>query len=89
MKQPLHSTSVGVDAGEIWPLERVTELAGECQIFKIVRAAVADREDMLDMECAVGLVFLPQPAVFAPVSGSEYHLAAYGARHAPAASRLR
>ena len=58
-----------VDAREIRAFVQVAELAGERQIFNVVRAAVFSSDNMLDMEREAVVVFV-QPAVFAGVIGT-------------------
>ena len=52
---------------------RGTLNASECQVVEIVATAMNPRDDVLDVKCGQGQIFLSQLTILAPISGTFLH----------------
>ncbi len=74
MKQLGDSTSIGIDPCQVWAFVKITVDASQSQVIEIVSAAMNSRDDVLDVKCGQGGIFLSQLAIFAPIFGTFPHL---------------
>src|SRR5204862_3047900 len=81
MKQLGHSTSFGIDPGQVWAFVKITVNASQSQVVEIVAAAMNPRDDMLDVKCGQRRIFLSQLAILAPISGALPHLSSERRAH--------
>jgi len=70
VKKALKASGLGIDAGEIWPLEQIAPLTRNTKVVWVVCPAVLRRDNMLDVEGYKRLRCLGQMAIFALLQSS-------------------
>jgi hypothetical protein len=81
VKERHEHAGFGIDSRQIRAFVKIAVLASQGPICELVRPAVFQGDNVLDVKC-INIVSFREPAVLAPISGPRGNLDTNGVRHA-------